>query len=411
MASPPQAQHSPSIPTGHSRSDGLAFALWLLSGISGAFKYSALHVVGKTPPTQPFSQGCGVAFVSSATDRLALHQRRKAFAFALNKLQSKVGLGTPELRAQWATPVHDHKLAESRQDNVDDRGAQGHAWKAYWIPFQDQAHDAKEEQSQQHAKKVDVSKVDIGNNCDLVVLYAHGGGFIDGYPLQSLDTLRRVMKRAHKEHNLKIGFLTMDYGLSPEIPFPGALDECLDAYRSLIKEFNIDPKRIVFGGESAGGNLMISLALKLRDEFQSELELPLGTFTVSPFFPGSEPLKHTLFDTLTPRGCRLMKECYSQGRPEVLTSPYFSPLNATSFRGLPPMLVFVGGTEILRHSIETFVKRARDEDGVETRMILKEDRSHIWFLIDNASTEQDRNQADQAIAEFLANLISKRPIA
>jgi acetyl esterase/lipase len=190
-------------------------------------KYVALNLVGKTPPTQPFSQGCGVAFVSHSSDRLALHQRRKVFALALNKLQSKVGLGTPELRAQWATPVYGKKLAagtqdQSRQDAaVDDRGAQGHAWKAYWVPFQDQVHHEgqglPQEQQQQHHKQGDPNKVDIGEGCDLVVLYAHGGGFIDGYPLQCLDMFRRVMKQAQKEHDLKIGFLTMDYSMYSDL--------------------------------------------------------------------------------------------------------------------------------------------------------------------------------------------------
>lgn len=164
------------------------------------------------------------------------------------------------------------------------------------------------------------------------------------------------------------------------------------------------------GGESAGGNLAISLALKVRDELRPELELPLGIFTISPFLLSPEPMRHTLFDTLTPKGCQLMKECYYQGRSEVLQSPYFSPLNATTFAGLPPMLVFIGGAEILRPSIETFVKRARDDDGVETTVVLKEDRSHVWFLIGNASTEQDRHEADQSITEFLANLVPNRTI-
>lgn len=167
--------------------------------------------------------------MSHSSDRLAIHQRRKVFALALNNLQSKVGLGTPELRAQWATPVYGKKLTagtqdQSRQDIADDRGAQGHTWKGYWIPFKDQIHRADQEPTQQqqqqhqnqHDEQVDLRKVNIGENCDLVVLYAHGGGFIDGYPLQSLEMFRRVMKQGQKEHNLKIAFLTMDYSMCPD---------------------------------------------------------------------------------------------------------------------------------------------------------------------------------------------------
>lgn len=178
-----------------------------------------MRLVGKTPK-QPFLQGCTVAFVSKSSDGLALHQRRKIFSLALTKQQSKVGLSTPEQRAQWAAPVFGEFLGSLEQDQsrpvpVEGHGAQGHAWKAYWIPFQNQIEDndagQEDHAQQQHAKKVDVSKVKVGEDCDLVVLYFHGGGFIDGFPLQTLDMMLRVMKQAQAEHNLKIGFLSVDY--------------------------------------------------------------------------------------------------------------------------------------------------------------------------------------------------------
>ncbi|KAF9963135.1 hypothetical protein BGZ65_005733, partial [Modicella reniformis] len=197
----------------------------------GVLKYSALYLVGKTPPTQPFIHGCGVAILSSASDHCSIYQRRKAFGFGLNKQQTNAGLGKPEQRARWAIPVYGHPLVDreqnqSRQDKDTmsdghghdrDRGAQGHAWKAYWVPFQDQFCNAKDDARQQEgsqkqqqegrAKVDDVSMVKVGEGCDLVVLYTHGRGFIDGHPLQSLDMFRRIMKYAQQEHNVKAWIL------------------------------------------------------------------------------------------------------------------------------------------------------------------------------------------------------------
>lgn len=187
-----------------------------------------MYLVGKTPPTLPFLQGVTVAFASYAGDQLALRQKRKFFVLGLKQQQSKVGLGTPELRAQWATLIHGNTLVgqeqdQSRPETVDGRVTQGHAWKGFWVPFQNQVHaavrddDSGEEEeeegehSQQDAKKIDVSKVKVGEGCDLVVLYFHGGGFLDGYAHQSLDMFCRVMKEAQEKHNLKVGFLSVEY--------------------------------------------------------------------------------------------------------------------------------------------------------------------------------------------------------
>ncbi|KAF9106207.1 hypothetical protein BGX27_009267 [Mortierella sp. AM989] len=372
-------------------------------------------------PEQPFSLGFKTAFASSASDQLSLHQKRKFFAFALDKIQTNAGLGTQEQRAQWATPVFGkptdqqshHVLNDEdpmRRKVGDPRGPQGHTWKGYWIPFQDQVHSVKDGQGQEnYAKKKaeEIKNINVGEGCDLVVFMTHGGGFVDGYPLQTLGFMLRVMKQAQEKHGIKVGFLSIDYSLSPETPFPGALNECVEAYRSLVKEYSVDPKRIVLGGESAGGNLSHVLSLKLRDELGHELGLPAGVYTVSPYFLDPEPMEHSLYDTLTPLNCQNFVTHYSQHNPEILASQYYSPLNATTLSGLPPMLVYIGGVEILRPSIEKFVVKAKN-DGGDIQVVLKEGRGHVWFLIEPASTEQDREESVASVTNFLASIYDKQ---
>jgi acetyl esterase len=96
-----------------------------------------------------------------------------------------------------------------------------------------------------------------------VLIYLHGGGFI----LFSIDTHDRLMR----EYAAAGGFavLGVDYPLSPEARYPAALDQLVELVGWLHREGGqqrgIDPQRLAMGGDSAGANLTVATALRLRD--------------------------------------------------------------------------------------------------------------------------------------------------
>lgn len=59
--------------------------------------------------------------------------------------------------------------------------------------------------------------------------------------------------------------MTFNYRLAPENLWPAPLEDCLTAYTGLLKT-GISPKEIVLMGESAGGTLVLSLALLLKEK-------------------------------------------------------------------------------------------------------------------------------------------------
>jgi acetyl esterase len=95
------------------------------------------------------------------------------------------------------------------------------------------------------------------------LIYLHGGGFT----LFSLDTHDRLMR----EYAAAGGFLVVgvDYPLSPEARYPVALDQIIEVVTWLAgppgAERGVDPFRIAIGGDSAGANLSMAAALRLRD--------------------------------------------------------------------------------------------------------------------------------------------------
>ena len=78
----------------------------------------------------------------------------------------------------------------------------------------------------------------------------------------------------------------VSYRLSPQYPFPCALQDCLAAYLYLIRPPEgaehkpVNPARIVLAGDSAGGNICLALLCLLRD---AGLPLPAGAMLLSPW--------------------------------------------------------------------------------------------------------------------------------
>ncbi|KAF8929208.1 hypothetical protein BGZ47_001198 [Haplosporangium gracile] len=360
----------------------LAYAHLSLVMAGRVAKYMGQYITRKTPKEQTFMIGVAVAMLYPLSETLSIRQYRLFMSTSLKMIDLRAGLGSEAKRAKWAKHV------------------QGQGWNGYWIPFQDQVNPAASVKKGEEEGNVPKTTA-VGSGCDVVLLAVHGGGFIDGKALMFLDYFRKLMKSVQQTQDVKIGILTVEYGLAPENPFPGALNEITAAYQDLVKQYGVDSKRIIIFGDSAGGNLCISATLKLRDAY-SDLGSPAGHVLICPWVRSPEPLQSSLYDLVNAAGCEMFVEAYTQNNPENLASPYTSPFNSPTVTGLSPMLVFMGGVEILRPSIEEFVERARTEGGVDVKTVVGEGRSHNYFLLNEISTKRDREESWLAIGEFVS---------
>lgn len=68
------------------------------------------------------------------------------------------------------------------------------------------------------------------------------------------------------------------YRLAPQFPFPCGLHDCLAAYLYLLTVQ--DPTTIILAGDSAGGGMVLSMLVTLRDQ---GLPLPAGAILLSPW--------------------------------------------------------------------------------------------------------------------------------
>jgi acetyl esterase/lipase len=201
-----------------------------------------------------------------------------------------------------------------------------------------------------------------------VVLYIHGGGFTAG----SAAAYRGLSSRFSAACGCRV--LAIDYRLAPEDPFPAALEDCHAAYRWLAR----DSKSIICIGDSAGGNLVAALLLKLRD---GGGPLPAAAVCISSVFDlaltGESVTGRAARDpVILAESLRLCSSAYL-GKADSRT-PLASPLYA-DLAGLPPLLIQVGSEEMLRDDSLRFACKAADA-GVEVSFEEWPGMIHVWHL-------------------------------
>ena len=204
---------------------------------------------------------------------------------------------------------------------------------------------------------------------DQVLLYLHGGGFVFGL------TPPHLQMGAYLAQNMGMRILMVDYRLAPDYPFPAALDDCVTAYRWLLKK-DILAKNIVVAGDSAGGNLTITMLMKLRD---SGNPLPAAAACLSPVtdLTTKDNLSKGIKDPLLPPEA---VEFYTQsyvGHNDA-RAPLISPVFG-NLRGLPPLIVHVGEDEILLDDAIRITRLAKSVD-VDVRLEIYSRMWHVWQL-------------------------------
>lgn len=205
-----------------------------------------------------------------------------------------------------------------------------------------------------------------------VVLYLHGGAYVAGSHATHRGLAAAFVKGA------KARVLVPDYRLAPEDRFPAAVDDALATYRWLLEQEGVDPDRVAFAGDSAGGGLTIALAVAVRD---AGLPLPAGLACMSPWVDltgsGASVVDNDEQDIWLDG--ILIEPAGRMYAPEDPTHPYASPLFA-DLTGLPPMLVHVGTHEVLLDDARRIVARAR-EHGVEASVGEFEGMWHVFQAI------------------------------
>ena len=200
-----------------------------------------------------------------------------------------------------------------------------------------------------------------------IVLFLHGGSFIFG----SVETthIEMVASLAERSGREVVG---LEYRLAPEHPYPAALEDALAAFDALV-ESGTDAAQIVLAGDSAGGNLALSVQLALRDRGGPQARAAL---LISPWcdLTASRPSCRTGDALDYGQTSFLLQHARDFAGVLPLDDPRVSPLNA-DLAGLSPLFVVTGSAERLFDECRELVELAR-QAGVQAELCVAEDMPH-----------------------------------
>ena len=173
-----------------------------------------------------------------------------------------------------------------------------------------------------------------------VCVYLHAGGWVIGNLDFSDTTCRRLAAASQCE------FISVDYRLAPEHPFPQPLD---DAYAVLEWAAASRPGPVLVVGESAGANLAAACAIRARDCNGPRLVGQVLAYPVTDhdFTTGSYQEVGEQNWLLSTADMRYFWDHYAPSGVDR-SDPLISPLRVADPGGLPAALVVVAELDPLR---------------------------------------------------------------
>lgn len=223
---------------------------------------------------------------------------------------------------------------------------------------------------------------------DSVLLYFHGGGYVScsakGHRPITCTLARLIGCRV----------FSADYRLAPEYPCPAAADDALKSYNWLL-ENGIQPQNIALAGDSAGGGLVVTTLVRLRNE---GAPLPACAAGLSPWVDLSGD-----FPCTNLRSCAMFfredglafAKAYLNGASG--RSPVASPLLA-DLHGLPPLLIQAADSELLYDDSVRLHDKAK-ASAVDSTLHIYKGLPHVWQIF--AGVVPEANEALKEIADFV----------
>ncbi|KAA9155856.1 alpha/beta hydrolase [Microbacterium lushaniae] len=230
------------------------------------------------------------------------------------------------------------------------------------------------------------------------ILYFHGGAYTIGAAELSAGLASELARRSGTQ------VVSVEYALAPESPYPAAVEDAVAAYRGL-RERGVPARDIVLAGESAGGGLALAAAMAIRS---AGMDAPAGIYVASPWVDltlsgRSATTKAAVDPSVTAEGLARRARDYASEADlrDALISPVFG-----DFSGLPPLLVQVGGNEVLLDDATRLAARAAAHQ-VSVRLEVTPGVPHVFVAFAGMLDEADA--ALTHAAGFIRTVLDTRP--
>lgn len=189
-------------------------------------------------------------------------------------------------------------------------------------------------------------KVFDGENNDGVMIYLHGGSYVQGVSGMHVNVCEKLVKST--------GYISyiLDYRLAPEYSYKEAHEDVFALYQ-YIKQTH-PKKNLMIIGDSAGGGLALAFVMSLSKQ---GLELPRKLALISPWLDVSMANKNLTDDIdkldpiLSKEGLQSAGQYYRRNLDDkhYLVSPLYGSID-----NLPPILMISSRDDLLQCDADDF---------------------------------------------------------
>jgi acetyl esterase/lipase len=206
-----------------------------------------------------------------------------------------------------------------------------------------------------------------------LLICLHGGGYVTG----SRESHQKLF--GHIAAAARAPAMIVEYRRAPEAPYPAALEDALTCYRHAL-DSGLKPHNIALVGDSAGGGLCVSAALAL---LRDGIPLPAALFLMSPWLDlsasGESYDTNAANDLIVSRPVIQGLVATVLGERGKIDDPIANPILANP-KGLPPILIQVGGYEAFLDDSRAFAATAR-KAGVDVELQIVPEMQHVFHFL------------------------------
>jgi acetyl esterase len=239
------------------------------------------------------------------------------------------------------------------------------------------------------------------NNLPALVFF-HGGGWV----LNFLDIYEPALRKIAKNGNFVI--IAVDYQKAPEHSYPAPLDDCYATLKWVIenaKDLGVDLAAIGVGGDSAGGNLASSVALKASNEQLISLAFQLLIYPCNDYqmnYPSAT--NYSQGYGLTTQAMKWFWDQYLS-KVEDREDPYAVPIKANSLRGVAPAILIAAEFDQLTDDVKNYYQKLI-KDSVPA--IYKEFAGQIHGFFNLSGVTDDAESLYSEIAKEINAVLGRR---
>jgi len=239
------------------------------------------------------------------------------------------------------------------------------------------------------------------NNLPALVFF-HGGGWV----LNFLDIYEPALRKIAKNGNFVI--IAVEYQKAPEHSYPAPLDDCYATLKWVIEnaaELGIDLAAIGVGGDSAGGNLASSVALKACSEQLISLAFQLLIYPCNDYqmnYPSAT--NYSQGYGLTTQAMKWFWDQYLS-KVEDQEDPYAVPVKANSLRGVAPAILIAAEFDPLTDDVKNYYQKLI-KDSVPA--IYKEFAGQIHGFFNLSGVTDDAESLYSEIAKEINAVLGRR---